>query len=258
MGVFLSDVHIAAQNGRESMINTLELTTDMSKKIDSVYSTMQKNMKLMNHTIEGVDNVDKTMAGVKASTDEINIAMETSIKSAEQLNVMTHTILSDAKNSNELSKQITTIDDQLSNITKNLFSALQGGNHAPTNNELKENLKKAKEAHKKWLKTLKAIVEEGRIYPLQINSKKCAFGHFYNAISIEHPSIKPDWDEIDSIHSNFHTYGHKVIDSIKSSRIEDAKKFYLNAEELSHQIFGLLDKVEKSINTLSQKGEKIL
>lgn len=258
MGVFLSDVQTAAQNGRESMVNTLELTTDMSKKIDSVYSTMQKNMELMNHTIEGVDNVDKTMAGVKTSTDEINIAMDTSTKSAEQLNTMTQTILSDAKNSNELSKQITTIDDQLSNITKNLFSALKGGNHAPTNNELKENLKKAREAHKKWLQTLKRIVDEGRIYPLQVNSKKCAFGHFYNAISIEHPSIKPDWDAIDDVHSNFHTYGHKVIDSIKNSRIEEAKKFYANAEELSHQIFGLLDKVEKSIDTLSQKGEKIL
>lgn len=258
MGVFLSDVQTAAQNGRESMVNTLELTTDMSKKIDSVYSTMQKNMELMNHTIEGVDNVDKTMAGVKTSTDEINIAMETSIKSAEQLNVMTQTILSDAKNSNELSKQITTIDDQLSNITKNLFNALQGGNHAPTNDELKENIKKAREAHKKWLQTLKRIVDEGRIYPLQVNSKKCAFGHFYNAITIEHPSIKPDWDAIDSVHSNFHTYGHKVIDSIKSSKIEDAKKFYLNAEELSHQIFGQLDKVEKSIDILSQKGVKIL
>ncbi|MGC4018822.1 MAG: CZB domain-containing protein [Muricomes sp.] len=91
-----------------------------------------------------------------------------------------------------------------------------------------------------------------------VNSKKCAFGHFYNSISIEHPSIKPDWDAIDDIHSRFHEYGHKVIDAIKTSHIEESKIFYSNAEELSHQIFGLLDKIERTIDQLSQKGVKLL
>ncbi|MGC4018823.1 MAG: methyl-accepting chemotaxis protein [Muricomes sp.] len=167
MGVFLSDVQTAAQNGRESMVSTLELTKDMSKKIDSVYSTMQKNMELMNHTVEEVDNVDNTMAEVKSSTDAINIAMEESTKGAERLNLMTQIILEDANNSNKLSKQITVIDDQLSDITRNLFSSLKGGNHAPTNNELKANIKKARDAHQKWLQTLQRITQEEKIYPLQ-------------------------------------------------------------------------------------------
>lgn len=258
MSVFLADIQTAANNGKESMEQTIESTENMSQKIDTVYSTMQENMQLMHKTIEDVQTVNKTMEGVKVSTNEINLAMEASSQDAEKLNLMTQTILSDSHSSAELSKQITRFDDEMSEVTKNLFNSLHGGNFAMNNEELKLNLEKARTAHANWLSTLKKIVDEEHIYPIQTNGKKCAFGHFYNIVSLNHPSVKEDWEMIDQVHSQFHECGHRVIDAVKGSRMADAKKYYGEAESLSKEIFSLLDKVSNTIDEQTQKGVRLL
>ena len=56
--------------------------------------------------------------------------------------------------------------------------------NAISNEELIDNLIKGKEAHGKWIANLKKIVDEMKVYPIQTNSKKCAFGHFYYSINI--------------------------------------------------------------------------
>jgi len=33
---------------------------------------------------------------------------------------------------------------------------------------------------------LKKIVDEMKVYPIQVNGEKCAFGHFYHSIKINH------------------------------------------------------------------------
>lgn len=258
MSVFMSDIITAAVNGRESMVNTIESSTKMSSKIDDVYSTMKGNLELLSRTIEDVHIVNTTMAGVKTSTNEINIAMDSSSKDAEKLNYMTKTIYSDSEKSAELSQQITHIDDNLSEITKNLFISLHGGTHNITNDELKINIRNAREAHSKWVATLKTIIEEKKAYPLQLNSRKCAFGHFYHTIDIDHPSIKEDWQAIEDIHNRFHRCGQDVFNAINSDKKSDALQYYAEAEKLSKNIFGLLDKIEKEVELQTQKGVKLL
>ncbi len=258
MSSFMSHIKAAAANGRQSMVNTIEASTEMSSKIDDVYKTMQSNMELLNRTIDDVQVVNTTMSGVKTSTNEINAAMETSSADAEKLNFMTQTIFKDSEKSAELATQITEIDDSLSEITKNLFASLSGGVHNITNEELKANIQKAKAAHKNWMATLKTIVDEGKVYPLQTNSTKCAFGHFYHTISVEHPSIKEDWNALEEIHNKFHVCGHKTIDSIKSSHKSEALNYYAEAEKLSKHIFELLDKIENEVDVQTKNGVRLM
>ena len=258
MSTFMSHIKEAAVNGRQSMINTIESSTDMSSKIDDVYSTVQSNMELLNKTIDDVRIVNTTMSDVRTSTNEINTAMETSSVDAEKLNFMTQQIFNDSEKSAELASQITKMDDRLSEITKNLFAVLSGGAHNITNDEFKTNLENARIAHGSWVATLKKIVEEGKVYPLQINSTKCAFGHFYHTISIEHPSIKKEWDAIEEVHNKFHICGHNVIESIRNSQRSEAQNYYAEAEKLSKNIFELLDKIEKEVNVQSDNGVQLI
>ena len=255
---FMDHIKDAAVNGRQSMINTIESTTEMSSMIDNVYATMQSNMELLGRTIDDVRNVNKTMADVRTSTNEINIAMEASSVDAEKLNFMTQKIFQDSEQSAELASQITKMDDSLSEITKELFASLSGGAHNITNEEFKTNIGNARTAHGNWMATLKTIVEEGKLYPLQINSTKCAFGHFYHTISVEHPSIKEDWDAIEEVHNQFHVCGHKVIDAIKASQSSEAQSYYAEAEKLSKNIFELLDRIEKEVTEQSEKGVQLI
>ena len=55
---------------------------------------------------------------------------------------------------------------------------LKGTSNAISNEEFLQYIEKAKKAHKNWLEKLRTIVNEMRIYPLQTNGNKCAFGHF--------------------------------------------------------------------------------
>lgn len=257
MSVFMSDIKTAAVNGKESMINTIESSSKMSSKIDDVYSTMRSNMDLLNKTIEDVQSVNATMNGVKNSTNEINTAMDVSSQDAEKLNLMTQTIFNDSERSAEFAKQITQIDDHLSEVTRNLFASLRGGKHSISNEEFIANIGNAGKSHRSWINTLRKAIEEGKIYPLQTNGRKCAFGHFYYTISIDHPSIKEDWDLLGELHNKFHTYGHHALDAIKNNQISDAGKYYTEAENLSKNIFSLLDKIEKEVELQTKQGVKL-
>mgnify|MGYP000456708655 CR=1 FL=1 len=258
MSAFIQQIHEAAVNGRQSMINTIQASSEMSRKIDDVYETMQNNMALLQKTIDDVQIVNSIMSAVKASTDEISKAMETSSADAQKLYSMASKISDDSEKCAQLAEQITEMDDSISEITKNLFASLSGSVYNITNEEFKANINKARTAHINWVQTLKRIVDEGVIYPLQTNSTKCAFGHFYYAISVKHPTIKNDWDAIEEIHDNLHIYGQKVIDAVKKGQASEAVEFYAEAEKLSRHIVELLYKIEKEVDIQTQSGVQLM
>jgi hypothetical protein len=167
---------------------------------------------------------------------------------------MTQTIHQDALVSAEFAKQISKIDDDLSEIVKEQMNSLQGSINALNNAEFLENIVHAKEAHAAWLNNLKKIVDEMTVYPIQTNSSKCAFGHFYHAVKVTHDSVVDDWKAIDEIHHQFHILGDKVIEAVKNENQSGANEFYGKAEKLSQEIFGNLDKVASSVESLSSQG----
>ena len=258
MKAFMNQIHEAAVNGRQSMKNTFQASTEMSGKINDVYSTMQNNMELLNKTIDDVQVVNSIMSGVKISTNEVSKAMETSSADAQKLHLMARNISEYSEKCAQLADEITIMDDSISEITRNLFASLSGSMYNITNDELKANIKKARMAHIKWVETLKRIVSEGIIYPLQTNSSKCAFGHFYYAVSVNHPSIKEDWDAIEEIHNKLHIGGQKTIDAVKSGQTAEALEIYAEVEKLSKQIVKLLVKIEKEIDVLTENGVQLM
>ncbi len=254
---FVNRIHGAAYEGKESLDSTLTSTGLMSEKIELVSDTVERNVKMLKNVIRDVADINKSMEGIKVAADEIDQAMEASSSDAERLSHMTQSIHKDATQSVEFAAQISKIDDELSAIVSELFEALKGGRHAVTNKELQLVLDKARESHVKWVEGLKRIVTEMRVYPLQTNSKKCAFGHFYHAIRLDHASILEDWKQIDLIHSQFHGMGDKVLEAVKSNDEVTARKHYDEAVELSGKMLNILSKVENKVVQLIQEGKNI-
>ena len=104
-----------------------------------------------------------------------------------------------------------------------MISSLNGGINAITNEELINNLSKAKEAHNNWMINLKRIVDEMKTYPIQTNSKRCAFGHFYHSINITHPDIVKEWTAIDKVHHELHSMGTKIVDAVNMNNSSTSK-----------------------------------
>lgn len=258
MNAFVNNIQSAALSGKQSMDSTIGSTVEMSQKLDTITGTVRENVDMLHTTIEDIRIINESMDGIRVATNEINQAMETSSHDAEKLSQMTQAITLDATHSADQAKQISHIDDSLSGIVKEMMQALLGSKNAISNQELIQNLNNAKEAHKNWVANLRRIVEEMRTYPIQINGTKCAFGHFYNSIDIKHPVIEKEWKSIDGIHSELHSFGHKVIEAIKTKDQTVAWEHFSKAEELSREVLSYMDMVISKVEEQNLKGVQVL
>jgi len=258
MRVFVNNIHQAANGSRESLNNTMQSTNNMNAKLDIISGTIKENVFMLKDTIKGVGKISESMIDIKEAAIQVNQAMNLSAQDAEKLHSMTQTIHDDAIESADNAKHISKIDEDLSEIVRDMISSLNGGINAITNEDLTNNLIKAKDAHGNWMKNLKRIVDEMKIYPIQTNSKRCAFGHFYHAINITHPEIAKEWAAIDGVHHELHSMGIKVIDAVNSKNSTQANDLYLQAKKLSEEIFVHIDNTIKSIERNTKLGVEVL
>ena len=258
MRVFVDNIQQAARGGRESLNNTLHSTNSMNEKLDNISGTVKENVVMLKTTIKDVDDISELMLHINESAQQVNQAMSLSAADAEKLHDMTQAIHDDATQSANNAKQITKIDEELSGLVREMVSALNGGIHAIKNEELITSLQKAKEAHGNWMRNLKRMVDEMKAYPIQTNSKRCAFGHFYHAITIEHPDVQSEWNAIDSVHNELHCLGEKVLDAIQKSDQAEAQRLYQQGDQLSKQIFVRLDNTIRVIEQKARTGEEVL
>lgn len=254
---FVTSIHTAAEEGKASMERALNSTSQMSEKIDAVSQTIGGNILVLEDVIENVDIVHTSMQGIKVAAGEINMAMESSSEDAQQLREMTKIIYQDAVESVSFAKGISDIDDNLTGIVNSLYEGLHSGKHAVTNDEVKVAIEKAAKAHKDWLINMKKIVDDMKVLPIQTNSNKCAFGHFYHAIQINHPSIIDDWMEVDKLHKEFHTMGDTILVSVKANDEYKAKQQYEQTIAVSKKLLALLEKIEATIDSLTAKQIRI-
>jgi len=119
-------------------------------------------------------------------------------------------------------------------------------------------LEKAKLAHENWVKALNQITEEMKIYPLQTDSKRCAFGHFYHSIRVDHPEIAKDWNAINGVHHELHNMGMKVIEAVRKGDQVSAQTLFREAEQLSKQVIGHINQTVHALESLSKRGVEAL
>ena len=98
----------------------------MSEKIEAVSDTVSQNVDMLNNVIKDVDIINSSMQGIRVSCEEINHAMDSSSRDAEKLSVMTQSIHEDAIKSVEFARQISQIDNKLSDILNMMFESLEG------------------------------------------------------------------------------------------------------------------------------------
>jgi methyl-accepting chemotaxis protein len=258
MRSFVNNIKQAAVDGQTSMENTMNSTNKMHAKLDIISNTIVENVSMLKHTISDVEQITESLENIKESAHQINQALEASTQDAEKLNVMTQTIHNDATQSANNAKQIARIDDELSEAVREMITSLNGGKNAISNQELLENITKAKEAHLNWIKNLSRIVDEMTVYPLQTNSKKCAFGHFYHSMDVSGTILEEVWESIDQVHDELHTNGSKVIEAVKAQNPELANNLFLQTEKLSRDVVAKLNEIISIIESSTAQGVELL
>lgn len=257
MQEFVQNISVAAEESKESLMRTSASNHEMGEKIGTISVSIMENIQKLRDIVREVGGIHDSMDHIKTTTDEVNTAMGSTSMDAQQLAEMTLIIQAEAESSVKYAQEIAQIDDRLSELVVDLYEGVCVGNMAPSNDDIMEVIQKAKKAHEEWLQTFERIVKEMRVHPLQKNSSKCSFGHFYSAITIEHPILKDKWNQIGSLHNAFHSMGNMVMEAVNGKNEEDARELYADAVELSGRLLKALTEVEEAIAALNENGEKV-
>lgn len=82
---------------------------------------------------------------------------------------------------------------------------------------------------------------------MQINDRKCGFGHFYYAMNPTNPEILKIWSELGERHKKFHSYGKQALDAMFDENYSKAESIYQEAVEYSRTLMQELDTVKKAL-----------
>lgn len=254
---FVAKVYEASQVGKSSTERAVESTNEMSGKIDTVFGTVGENINMLGKVSDDVVAINDYMQKIQLATEEVNVAMEQCSSDAEEITELTVTVSELASESRSIAEQMEQIDSLVTSSTNHLYQGLNMGITMLTNKELIDILHAASKAHHDWADKLLAMREHMKVEPLQLDGNKCAFGHFYNAITMRHPKLTPIWDKLSDKHRKYHALGRHVIEAIEKGDAVMADKHCKEAIDLSSEIFNMLDQMIHIVETMTKQGEAV-
>ena len=136
----------------------------------------------------------------------------------------------------DIEKILDTTAKQMGDMTKDPFFHLE-------NEEFAGYMKNAISSHHTWLDNLKKMVNTRAIIPLQLDSSKCGFGHFYYAMTPDIPSVVPIWEGLGAKHRKFHTYGTAVINALNKGDYSESERLYWEAENYSRELIADMERI---------------
>ena len=105
-----------------------------------------------------------------------------------------------------------------------------------TNDEFGKYVENAISAHGAWLTKLKDMVDSQMVLPLQQDSSKCGFGHFYYSMTPKTPEIRAIWKQVEGKHKKFHEFGKAAKAAIMNEDYTLANQKYHEAENYSKDL----------------------
>ncbi|MTK12092.1 MAG: chemotaxis protein [Clostridiaceae bacterium] len=253
MQAFTNDIRNATSESMNSVNNTITSMTDMSKKIEKVNISFEESAHSLETTVSGITSLAGSMEEITASSEEISSAMDIVAVESEKISNMTIVVSDDSEKAHYYANNLGKIDDNISEVIKELVEVLNSGTNPISNEEFLNILEDAIKAHKTWMDKLQKIVESSETMPIQHNGMKCKFGHFYNSISVDHPKIKDEWDGINENHLLLHSKAHEIIDAIDENRSEEVYNIFKEAKELSDKVIFTLNVIAEKVRSIDER-----
>ena len=245
MGDFVDRIKGASQKSAKSVSSTIEALDTVTEKIGHVWvinSENQKNVSKINEAISSLASVSEEISSsmVEMETQTVNIKEQ-----CVNLEEDTHRL---RKTSDELkvaTKPVIAIEEVLSQATKQLGDMTDDAFFRMEYGEFAGYMDTAISAHKAWLNNLAHMVQEKQVLPIQLNSAKCGFGHFYYSMTPKTPEINKIWKEVADKHKKLHDYGNHVIKALMADNYAEAKKYCDEAREYSKVLIADLEEMKK-------------
>lgn len=245
MGRFVADIRGASAKSVESVNSTIESLGTVTQKISHVWELNEDNRQY----VEKITNNISSLASLSEEISSSVIEMES--RSAD-INDQCGVLHEDAVYLREHGKSIDSVVRPLEEIESTLDESVKimgtmakDAFYRMDDKKFAEYIEKAVTAHKNWMLNLERIVKERTVLPLQVNDKKCGFGHFYYATEPDRPEVMKQWKELGEKHKKFHDYGKQVIDALFDADYSRAESICKEAERHSAILIQDLEEIKK-------------
>lgn len=233
MGEFVEGIRGASQKSAGSTTNTIAALGTMTGKIGNVWELNDENQR-------HVSKVSESVTSLAAVSEEISSTM------AEMENQLRNSTDFMREIGNELMKAtepVVDIEETLDSAVKQMGEMSNDSFFQMKNAEFCKYLHNAINAHRTWINNLEKMVRERVIVPLQLDSSKCGFGHFYYSFTPDMPGVREIWDGLAEKHQKFHAFGSDAINALFNEDYGKAEQVCRAAEEYSRELISDMEKM---------------
>ncbi len=233
MGTFVENMRHASKKSVQSSDTTIQSLKSMADKITNVW-------ELNDESKRHIAQINDSISSMASVSEEISSAMA---EMENQLNESTEFMRSVGHDLKQATEPVVNIEKTLDDSVKKMGHMSEDAFYHIENEEFIKYLNTAITAHQTWLSNLKKIVDTKNVIPLQLDSSRCGFGHFYYAVTPNIPGVLPIWKELEGKHRKFHTYGQVVINAINNQEYGMALQVYNEAVAYSSELITDLKKI---------------
>ncbi len=235
MGDFVEGIKSASQKSVDSANDTISALNTMSEKIGIVWELNDANQ-------QHVSKVSESISSIAAVSEEISSSMT---EMENQLRDSTEFMRGVSDELRKAAQPVVEIEKTLDETVKQMGVMAEDAFYHLENREFAKYVSNAITAHHTWLENLKRMVNTQEVLPLQLDSSKCGFGHFYYAMTPRIPAVLPIWNGLGEKHKRFHNYGAGVINALNSGDYMQAQQICQEAENYSQELISDLEKMRQ-------------
>jgi len=274
---------VVAEEIRKLSDSTKNLLSSISTIVNNVSSSSDKSSQSIEHTVKSLENVNSSVTTMFTSIDSSNQSITEIASNLENISAVSEEITSSleeltgsinnttnmsadlhshsealedtGKGMNDLSQAMLLLENKIDGVAKKTGEVILDRLYSIPNEKFVEFLKMAITNHMNWVSKLETMAETMELEPLQLDDHKCSFGHFYYSVMPSHPDISDVWQNIATLHHEFHSSGSIVISHIEAKNKEEAIKATEHSKTLSINMIKILEELIDKTNALTEKNE---
>ena len=248
MGSFVEDVKRASRKSVDSVADTITSLGTMTERIGQVWALNEENQKHVAKITDNISALASVSEEISSSMAELENQAHDIQEECKILSEDTELLRELGSNVKESVAPVEKIEQALDGNAKMMGRMSRDAFYALDKKAFAGYLDRAVTAHRLWLVSLKNIVTERTVLPLQLDDSKCGFGHFYYSITPQYPEITDLWNGLAAKHKKFHSYGSDIVKALFAEDYSGAQRMYQEAEQYSQELIRDLEEMKARLS----------